>query len=169
MRIFLYKHHQKTLPEVFSHFFEMNNTVHDHYTRQEKPFHVPLYKSLQKSKCLRCSGVKISNCMVKHMNYNCSYVSFEYVPNKHLLRNDMTQLLAVLWFYFPLWLCPIYSSTSYAIVRCLFCRCGNIRSDSKHPFYFAFHASVYILPDEIFFYRYRHLNRLTSSQDTKSL
>ena len=96
VRIFLYKHHQKTLPEVFSHFFEMNNTVHDHYTRQEKPFHVPLYKSLQKSKCLRCSGVKISNCMVKHMNYNCSYVSFEYVPNKHLLRNYMTQLLAVL-------------------------------------------------------------------------
>ena len=95
-QIFLYKHHQKTLPEVFSHFFKMNNTVHDHYTRQEKHFHVPLYKSLQKSKCLRCSGVKINNYMVEHMNYNCSYVSFKYVLKKHLLRNDMTQLLGVL-------------------------------------------------------------------------
>ena len=45
--IFLYKHHQKPLPEVFSHFFEMNNIVHGHYTRQEKHFHVPLYKSLR--------------------------------------------------------------------------------------------------------------------------
>ena len=95
-QIFLYKHHQKTLPEVFSHFFEMNNTVHDHYTRQEKHSHVPLYKSLQKSKCLRCSGVKINNYMVEHMSYNCSYFSFKYVLRKHLLRNDMTQLLAVL-------------------------------------------------------------------------
>ena len=48
-QIFLYKHHQEILPEVFSHFFEMNNAVHEYYTRQEKHFHVPLCKSVQKS------------------------------------------------------------------------------------------------------------------------
>ena len=64
----------------------MNNTVHDHYTRPEKHFHVPLYKSLQKSKCLRCSGVKINNYMAEHMNYNCSYVSFKYFLTKAFIK-----------------------------------------------------------------------------------
>ena len=96
-QIFLYKHHQRVLPEVFSHFFEMNNVVHDHYTRQEKHFHVPLCKSSQKSRCLRCSGVKINNYMTAQISYNCSYVSFKYTLKRHLLGNDMTQLLAMLW------------------------------------------------------------------------
>ena len=78
-QIFLYKHHQEILPEVFSHFFEINNAVREHYTRQEKHFHVPLCKSVQKSKCLKCFGVTIYNYMIEHMNYNCSFVSFKYV------------------------------------------------------------------------------------------
>ena len=96
VQIFLYKHHQEILPEVFSHFFEMNNAVHEYYTRQEKHFHVPLCKSVQKSKCLKSSGVKIYNYMIEHMNYNCSFVSFKYVLKRHLLRNDMALLLVAL-------------------------------------------------------------------------
>ena len=95
-QIFLYKHHQEIVPEVFSHFFEMNNAVHEYYTRQEKHFHVPLCKSVQKSKRLKCSGVKIYNYMIEHMNYNCSFVSFKYVLKRHLLRNDMALLLVAL-------------------------------------------------------------------------
>ena len=71
-QIFLYEHHQETLPGVFSHFVELNNIVHEHYTRHEKRFHVSPCKSLQKLKCLKCSDVKWKNYMIEHMNYNCS-------------------------------------------------------------------------------------------------
>ena len=83
------------LPEVFSHFFRMNNVVYDHIN-QEKHFYVPLCKSSQESQCLRCSGVKLNNWMIDQISYNYSYVSFKYALKRHLLGNDMTQLLAVL-------------------------------------------------------------------------
>ena len=95
--IFLYKHHQKILPEVFSDFFEINNVVHDHYTRQGKHFYVPLCKSSPKSQCLRCFGVKISIYMIEQISYKYSYVSFKYALKGHLLGNDMTQLLPMIW------------------------------------------------------------------------
>ena len=84
------------LPGVFSHFFEMDNVVHDHYTRQEKHFHVPLCKLSQKSQCLRCSGVKINNYVIEQVSYNYFFVSFKYAVKRHLLGNDMTQMLAML-------------------------------------------------------------------------
>ena len=95
----------------------MNNAVHEYYTRQEKHFHVPLCKSVQKSKCLKCSGVKIYNYMIEHMNYNCSFVSFKYVLKRYLLWNYMALLLVALWFYFTLWLrCICISAWIYVIL-----------------------------------------------------
>ena len=119
-QIFLYKHHQEILPEVFSHFFEMNKAVHEYYTRQEKHFHVPLCKSVQKSKCLQCSGVKIHNYMIEHINYNCSFVSFKYVLKRPLLRNDIVLLLVALWFYFTLWLRFICISACIYVILSIF-------------------------------------------------
>ena len=64
VQIFLYKHHQG----IVHFFFKMSNAAHEYYTRQEKQFHVLLCKSVQKSKCLRCSGVNIYNYLIEHMN-----------------------------------------------------------------------------------------------------
>ena len=95
----------------------MNNTVHGYYTRQEKYFYVPICKSVQKSKYVWCSGVKICYYMIEHMNYNCSFFSFEYVLKRHLSRNDMTQLLVTLWFYFTSWLrCICISAWTFVIL-----------------------------------------------------
>ena len=56
----------------FSGFFTINETIHNHYTRQIEHFHTHLAKSSQRARTLRCTGVKINNYSMNRLNYNCS-------------------------------------------------------------------------------------------------
>ena len=71
-QLFLYKYHRQSLPNIFSGFFTINETIHNHYTRQIEHFHTHLAKSSQRARTLLCTGVKINNYFMNRLNYNCS-------------------------------------------------------------------------------------------------
>ena len=67
-----------------------NDTFHEHDTRQKKQFRPPLARSNQRSRAMRCTGVKINNYFMNHMGYNGSFVMFEKEVKKFIIENDVS-------------------------------------------------------------------------------
>ena len=61
VQIFSYKFHNDLLPDIFRGFFKYNHCIHTHHTRQLKLLHVPLARSVQRSRTIRIAGVKTNN------------------------------------------------------------------------------------------------------------
>ena len=93
--IFLYKYHHEDLPNFFADFFMTNDTFHEHDTRQGKQFRPPLARSNQRSRAMRCTGVKMNNYFVNHMGYNASFEMFKKEVKKFIIENDVS--LSCLW------------------------------------------------------------------------
>ena len=91
-QLFLYKYHRQSLPNIFSGFFTINETIHNHYTRQIEHFHTHLAKSSQTARTLRCTGVKINNYFMNRLNYNCSDGVYKQKLKEHVLMNDISHL-----------------------------------------------------------------------------
>ena len=91
-QLFLYKYHRQSLPNIFSGFFTINETIHNHYTRQIEHFHTHLAKSSQTARTLRCTGVKINNYFMNRLNYNCSDGVYKQKLKEYILMNDISHL-----------------------------------------------------------------------------
>ena len=91
-QLFLYKYYRQSLPNIFSGFFTINETIHNHYTRQIEHFHTHLAKSSQRARTLRCTGVKINNYFMNRLNYNCSDGVYKQKLKEHILMNDISHL-----------------------------------------------------------------------------
>ena len=91
-QLFLYKYHRQSLSNIFSGFFTINETIHNHYTRQIEHFHTHLAKSSQTARTLRCTGVKINNYFMNRLNYNCSDGVYKQKLKEHILMNDISHL-----------------------------------------------------------------------------
>ena len=91
-QLFLYKYYIQSLPNIFSGFFTINETIHNHYTRQIEHFHTHLAKSSQRARPLRCTGVNINNYFMNRLNYNCSDGVYKQKLKEHILMNDISQL-----------------------------------------------------------------------------
>ena len=76
----------------FSGFFTINETIHNHYTRQIEHFHTHLAKSSQRARTLRCTGVQINNYFMNRLNYNCSDGVNRQKVKEHILMNDISHL-----------------------------------------------------------------------------
>ena len=91
-QLFLYKYYRQSLPNIF--FWFLHHKWHNpyHYTRQIEHFHTHLAKSSQRAKTLRCTGVKINNYFMNHLNYNCSDGVYKQKLKEHILMNDISHL-----------------------------------------------------------------------------
>ena len=83
---------RQSLQNIFSGFFTINETIHNHYTRQIEHFHTHLAKSSQRARTLRCTGVKINNYFMNRLNYNCSDAVYKQKLKEHILMNDISHL-----------------------------------------------------------------------------
>ena len=62
--IFMFKYTEGSLPRIFDSFFQINQSIHLHHTRQSSHFHCPIYKSRAGNEFLKKSGVNIWNNIV---------------------------------------------------------------------------------------------------------
>ena len=93
--MFIYKYHHQDVPNFFADFFITNDAFHEHDTRQRNQFRPPLARSNQRSRAMRCTGVKINNNFVNHMEYNGSFGMFKKDVQKFIIENDVS--LCCLW------------------------------------------------------------------------
>ena len=91
-QLFLYKYYRQSLPNIFSGFFTINETIHNHYTRQIEHFHTHLAKSSQRARPLRSTGVKINDYFMNRLNCNCSDGVYKQKLKEHISMNDISQL-----------------------------------------------------------------------------
>ena len=59
--IFMYQCINDNIPEVFDNFFQRNNSVHDHNTRQADDLHVPCAILEIRKSCLKVHGANLWN------------------------------------------------------------------------------------------------------------
>ena len=57
--VFLYNFINNKLPDTFSNYFVLNNSIHNIDTRQKEKFRIPLYKTTLGSKFIKKTGVLI--------------------------------------------------------------------------------------------------------------
>ena len=70
--IFMHQFSRGKLQALFNDFFQSNNTIHNHSTRQADHFHPPIFKSNLGIKSLRKTGAEIWNSVVKSGYENLS-------------------------------------------------------------------------------------------------
>lgn len=93
IQLFMFKYHYNILPSVFNDFFECNNLIHEHLTRQSNLLHVPLSHSNLVSRTARIVGVRCYNYFSKILTWDVSYISYKKELKKHLLENDVMILM----------------------------------------------------------------------------
>ena len=111
-----------------------NDTFHEHDTRQGKEFRLPLARSNQRSRAMRCTGVKINNHFINHMGYNGSLAMFKKEVKKFIIENDVS--LSCLWCLINIihWICYfcnlLYSAT--IVRKCSLETSGCVVVPSRH-------------------------------------
>jgi len=93
VQLFLYKHHDQSLPIIFDAFFTRNNSVHNHNTRQNLLFHVPISRLLQVSRSIRHTYVKVYNHFSACLDLNCTFITYKKHLKSYLLNNDVSSLI----------------------------------------------------------------------------
>ena len=88
----MFKYHHRDLPPVFDDFFTRNNTIHDHATRQNTKFHVPLSRTHLTSNIVRMTGVTLYNYFYDVINICCSYNVYKKNLKSHILNNDVMNI-----------------------------------------------------------------------------
>ena len=92
-QLFMYKHHHEILPNIFLEFFQRNNTIHDHHTRQEYFLHVPLVRKSLSAKNIRVVGVKLYNHFYDKIPLDISYPCYKKYLKNHLVKNEIDNLI----------------------------------------------------------------------------
>ena len=87
--LFMFKFHNNKLPCIFNGFFIVNNTVHDHFTRQSSKLHVPVAKNVFTAKSIRHTGVFLWNSLSPKLNTNNSMSIYKYSLKQYLLGNEV--------------------------------------------------------------------------------
>ena len=70
--LFMFKHHHRLLPYVFTNMFSTNDTVHEHITRQSSLYHSQTWRLEIMKRSIRIQGVRYWNFMFDKINYDCS-------------------------------------------------------------------------------------------------
>jgi hypothetical protein len=88
VQLFVYKYHHELLPCIFTDYFTINSSVHEHNTRQRNKFHVPITRSAFRARSLRWTAVKLHNYFFDHIDLNVSYATYKSHLRKHILSTD---------------------------------------------------------------------------------
>ena len=59
--IFMYKHQNNMLPEIFSNYYKLNCAVHSRITRQSNKLHIPYFRTTGGQKSIKHFGAKLWN------------------------------------------------------------------------------------------------------------
>ena len=87
LQFILFKFHHGSLPDIFTNFFTVNSSIHDHATRQANLLHVPVKKSKQASVTVRKQGVRSYNHYYNKIDLDCSVACYKRQLKQHILKN----------------------------------------------------------------------------------
>ena len=123
VQLFMYKYHHNILPSIFSDFFVRNNTVHEYDTSQQNLFHVPLIFTKPLSRTVRVSGVTLYYHFNNVLCLRVSYVTYKGILKRHIIDNNIMNLLWTLWVDMPWYwshnyLCCIGEVSPYSYDQC---------------------------------------------------
>ena len=93
VQLFMYKFHHELLPPIFAEFYEFNNLVHDHHTRQQNLLHVPLVHTRPLSKTIRVTGVSLYNHLNDQISLTVSYPSYKWNLKQYIIDNGISNLV----------------------------------------------------------------------------
>ncbi len=88
--IFMFKYIQHKLPSMFNEMFQLNQNIHEHYTRQQNKLHVPRPNTTAVSKSIRYRGVFLWNTLSTNFKTNVTLFTFKKELKRYLLDNDIT-------------------------------------------------------------------------------
>ena len=82
------KLHSSNLPNIFSDYFTINDSVHDYSTRLSKAFHARQFGNNYEKRTLQNNGCLLWNkIIILNVNFDCSLASF-----KHKIRYNLRSL-----------------------------------------------------------------------------
>ena len=84
----------------FSDFFVWNNSIHEHYTRQQNLFHLPLIFTKPLTKTVK--SIWNDNQFSNILNLKISYVTYKGISKRHIIDNDIINLVWTPMFFMPL-------------------------------------------------------------------
>ena len=84
---FMFKIHDKDIPQVFNSMFTINRSRHNYPTRQADDYHVPNWQLETKKRAISVQGALIWNEIPANIKSSCSLNVFKYILKKHLLAN----------------------------------------------------------------------------------
>jgi hypothetical protein len=87
--LFLYKYENNLLPYCFSNMFVRNDSVHSHYTRQVKHFHVPVVNYDICKHFLKYFAVHIYNSTYHLIDYNVKLSTFKAKTKSLILKHNL--------------------------------------------------------------------------------
>ena len=93
VQMFMYKYHNRILPNIFSDFYAYNHDIHGYFTRQSRSLHVPLYQLTSLSKFIRTVGVRTSNFFIQYLDYNCTISMYKNQLKKFIKASDTSFLM----------------------------------------------------------------------------
>ena len=79
---FVYQHQNLGLPDVFVNFYENNQSIHDHNTRQANNIHIGPRRTEQGKKMMSYTGAKIWNDLPEYVKNSQTITTFK----KHLKK-----------------------------------------------------------------------------------
>ena len=82
---FMYKYYYKLLPHLFDGYFNLNSSVHFHYTRSCNAFHMPPVRIGIRKKSIVFTGPYLWNQVNESIRNSCSIASFKFNYKKYLI------------------------------------------------------------------------------------
>ena len=87
--MFMFNFSKGECPESFNNMFTVNSNVHNYSTRQNKSYHVPLFRYTLCQNVIRYKGVIIYNHIVKVVNVKHSILTLKNHTKKYLITHDI--------------------------------------------------------------------------------
>ena len=87
--IFMYKFHNKTLPNIFDRMFCKNQDIHCYLTRQYYKLHVPKFNITAYKHSVKYMGVSLWNRICDKLDKKCSFFTFKFRLKEYLLFNEI--------------------------------------------------------------------------------
>ena len=93
VQLFMFKYHHNCISPVFNDMFIVNNSVHEHFTRQQNHLHVPRFSTNLMARSVRVVGVRIYNNFDIFVSINLLYDSYKHNLKHFILKNDISGMM----------------------------------------------------------------------------
>ena len=96
--IFMYQCINDNIPELFDNFFQRNNIVHGHSTRQASDLHIPYARLDIRKSCLKVHGINLGNNILILVKQSPSLDIFKQwlwnyvIESKSVVQNESVTL-----------------------------------------------------------------------------